>query len=276
LTTRQSLLEVTIMNARKRTLRCGLCAALALSSAGSALAARLHCDQTTYVVAPGASFPVKIYLDMNEAVGGDQMPATGLFSMGVAVTFASSNAVVLSTNDIAIPAGINTDGWGGPGIREVAAGSGRAAGVIPLGAPSGYTNSLMATVTVKSLASGTYQLGLALYRVAPWDNFLDFQGVKLDGLITNFVGATVQVQAAGAPEVRGLSRQTGAVLRIMFANTNFTAASVGVQASPTILPTASWTPEPAAVIRTNSPGQYQADIPLGTATSRFFRVTAAP
>jgi hypothetical protein len=262
------------MNRIERTVGFGFCALLALS--GPVDSARLHFDKTVYSVAPGASFPVQVYLDMNEAAAGDQMPATGLFSMGVAVTFDPVKASVLTTNDISIPAGINTDGWGGPAIREVSSGAARAAGVIPLGAMTGYTNPLVATVTVKNLASGTYQLGLALYRTAPWDNFLDFQGNKLDGLITNFVGATVQVQSAGAPEVRSMSRQTGGVLRILFANTNFTAATVGVQVSPTIYPTASWTTEATAVIRTNSPGQYQADIPMGSPTSRYYRVTARP
>ena len=179
---------------------------VALSLAGSARAARLHFGQTNYTVTAGGTFQAQVYLDMNEAAAGDQMPATGLFSMGVKVILDPLKATVQSTNSIAMPAAIDSDGLGGPGIRAVGQGYAQAAGVVP--GAAGYTNALLATVTIKDVSPGTYQLNLGFYHSAPpWDNFLDMLGNRLDGQINNFVPATVQVQVPGAPGATGGNSQ---------------------------------------------------------------------
>jgi len=265
---------------RRRTRRscAGIAAMLAILLASEAQAARLHFGQASYSVAAGGTFQVQVYLDMNEAATGDQMPATGLFSMGVKVTVDPSKAVVESVSDIVIPEAIDTDGLGGLGIREIGSGYARAAGVIPWAATQGYANPLLVTVTMRSLpgVTGSYPLTLGFYRDAPWDNFLDFQGNKLDGQITSFVGSTVTVIAVvEPPRITGFSRSAAEELTIAFVDPNPVVSTYNAEVCWNAAPVGPWIQITSAVITSSGPGSYQAKVNIqGMPRRAFLRITA--
>ncbi len=261
------------MNAARYAIRL-LITLLLLSS--SAPAARLHFEQSAYAVTAGETLQVRVLVDMDEAVPGDQIPSGGLFSMGVRVTFSPSGVALPGADNLVLPAELNGNGLGGLPEKRIGPDYVGAAGAIAFESNEGYQNPLMLTVNIADLSPGTYSLGLGLLLDGTLANFVDFAtGAVLDAQITNFVSATVVVQSLAArPTILGIDEPVAGVTRIICASTNVTAADVTVEGTHTLVsPGVSWGVEPGVSIVTNAPGLYAISLPTGAYRTRFYRIS---
>ena len=86
-------------------------AGLALFLIGmTAPGAGLHFNQARYVALLGQDLHVQLCLDMDADLPGDQLPAEGLFSVGVSVAF---DPAVASPGTVALPPELDGNGLGG-------------------------------------------------------------------------------------------------------------------------------------------------------------------
>ena len=154
----------------------------------------VHFDNSSYTVTTGGTFSVQVFLDMDSITAGDQVPASGLFSMGFKINYLNSKAEVTNTSWIVLPTAISTDGLGGAAPESFGAGYVGAAGAESLAATSGYMSPLLATVTIHDLSAApdSYTLTLSKY-YTPGDNFVQYgQSANFDSTIS-FGTATVNV-----------------------------------------------------------------------------------
>ena len=254
--------------------RLGVLFAAFLSLVAGVHAAGLHFDRAEYVLgSSNAVFEVQLLLDMDDTAPGDQLPARGLFSMGAKVVFHPAAASVNSTNSIEIPAELNSNGLGGPAIRETGLGYAGGGGVAVGG--SGYMAPLMLTVSVQGLTAGEYELTPALFFDSPRANFLDFDGVVLDDQITNFVASTVRV-LSGRPRILSLWQAPGERVKVVFESSAHAEDDFVLEATTDLSGTPSWSPAAAAASQTLQPAMYAIEADAGSAAARWYRVVAKP
>jgi len=143
-------------------------------------------DKQEYLVHTGGSFTVQLHID--------PIPAEGLYSMGVKITFPVSKLQVLQISDIIVPPPLNSDGWGGPPDKSLGNGYAGAAGAVVVFEP--YLDSLILSVLLHDLTPETvgfeqYPLNVELFYLPPKTNFVDFEGQDVDSLIA-FGNASVK------------------------------------------------------------------------------------
>jgi len=147
-------------------------------------------DKPEYVIHAQDEYTVNVHID--------PVPATGLYSVGVKVTFPQENATVLEESDIVLPAELNSDGWGGAPDKSTGDGYAGAAGAVVQLQP--YNDSLVLSVQLTDLTAegvdfDSYTLGLEFYYTSQV-NFVDFTISELDSLIA-FTTASVNVTVKG-------------------------------------------------------------------------------
>jgi hypothetical protein len=260
-----------MLHARRIRWLTALCLAVA-----HARAAQLRFDHSVYDAVPGQPFQVRVLLDMDESLPGDQMPPPGLLTLGLRVTFDPTNAVAGGASAILLPPEMNDNGLGGPPVRETGPGYAGAYGARPpppIG-ETGYTNPLLVTITLTNLSARSFTIRPGLFYSSTLANFTDFDGGVMDGTITNFVPATVRV--AALPGFTAVGRPQHDRLRLRIEVTNFTPEALTLRGASSLIAGSEWTPVSGVVWRTNAPGRYEADVPYGAASQRFFRVGARP
>jgi len=147
-------------------------------------------DKVEYVIHAQDEYTVHIHID--------PVPAAGLYSVGVKVTFPQENATVLEESNIVLPAEINSNGFGGPPYKTIGAGYAGASGAVVQLQP--YYGSLVLSVQLTDLTAegvdfDSYTLGLEFYYNSQ-ANFVDFTISELDSLIA-FTTASVNVTVKG-------------------------------------------------------------------------------
>src|SRR5262245_37049446 len=112
-------------------------------------------DQPRYDISPQETFSAKILID--------PVPASGLSSFGVKLSFDPGNAAVAGLASVSVPAELDFNGVAGDGAVKVT-GPGFAAtkGTINFFSPGlqPYAGPLLATFAVSDLAPGPYTLRL--------------------------------------------------------------------------------------------------------------------
>ncbi len=168
-------------------------ALIAASAAQGAYTVRFG-EEIVSIVA-GETFLVRIVLDADDAEPGNQPLPSGLFSMGIEVTYDPAHAEVAGPDAIVLPAEIDGDGVGGPAPKAVEPGRSAVTGAVALDAVEGYMGGLLATFEISDRSSApgtTYLLTPGFFFQDTRVNFLDFEGNILDAEI-RFEGAQVEV-----------------------------------------------------------------------------------
>ena len=246
-------------------------AGLALFLIGmTAPGAGLHFNQARYVALLGQDLHVQLCLDMDADLPGDQLPAEGLFSVGVSVAF---DPAVASPGTVALPPELDGNGLGGSAPLTVTSGYVGTAGVIDFDATNGYTDAVVLDLELSHAAPGTYTLTPGLYFPSPRANFLDMEtGTVLDDQITNFVSSTVLV--ISQPRITLATRPTADALTLICQlASNMTPASITLEKATPTAGAATWTPALAIPVTPTTAGLYQVDIPLPSATSGWYRIS---
>lgn len=234
-------------------------------------AGQLHFERSTYTVSPGDSFEVRVYLDMDENTPGDQLPASGLFSVGAQITYDPANATS-TVNDIVLPAAVDGNGIGGPAFKDAGAGYVGAAGVVDFDATEGYMDSLVMTVTITDLATGTYPLDVEFYFVPPTANFVEYDPPTrvLDEEITNFVSTTVQ--ALPNMTIMTMGMPAAGQVRFEFEDSGTGAGSYSVETAEVLADPTVWAAAPGATVTPLGGDLYQVDAVFTGPTQQFYQV----
>lgn len=185
-----------------RLLFAGVLGALMLGLSGFAGAAvSVHTEKPTYVIAPGQEFDIRVFLDADDALVGDQALDKGLFSFGVKLVFDPLKLSIAGVSGITAPSALNFNGFNAGALRQVGTGFAGVKGNINQNVFEVYEDTLIATFRVKDLSGGgTYGVGLQLHKTLGDSEqlFLDGDGNVLDGG-ASFVGA--QVTAVPEPSI---------------------------------------------------------------------------
>lgn len=142
-------------------------------------------DRDVYEVNEGATFTAHIQMP--------EMPAAGLFSMGLTVTYDAASAEVVN---VSLAPQLNGDGLGGPPRIELSPGVARIAGA--QAGPQIFTGTTLVSVTFANLASlgSSYAVRLETFSSSSqFDVFIDGGGGSLDEQI-EFGSATITVVPA--------------------------------------------------------------------------------
>jgi hypothetical protein len=218
----------------------------------------------------GRDLQVQLLLDMDQDLPGDQVPAEGLFSAGVSVTF---DPTVASPAVVALPTELDSNGLGGSAPVTMASGFVGTAGVIDFDATNGYAGAVVLNLDFSHAAPGAYTLTPGLYYPAPGANFVDMEaGTVLDDQITNFVSSTVLV--ISQPRITLATRPTADAMTLTCQlSSNTTPVSITLERATPTAGSATWAPALAIPVTPTTPGLYQADIPLPSATSGWYRIS---
>ncbi|MFT5124283.1 MAG: hypothetical protein ACI9TH_003254 [Kiritimatiellia bacterium] len=235
---------------------------------GSLLAVSAHgyelrFQQAEYQVITGQVYEVRVLID--------PVPTNGLFSVGVRMNYDSNFVQVVSTNDIILPAALDSNGLGGPSLKELRPGSAAGAGALDLEATNAYAQAKVMTFRLQNLAaSGTvYQLDLDFFFDTNTNraDFVAFtNGEVLDARITNQVSSTVRVVSGNLePEpvtIVDLSPPLAAVGRLAFTNITTALFDYVLEANTNEVDDLGWMPVAGGVLSTNAPGQFEFSLPV--------------
>ena len=248
-----------------------VCFLAAIVFPGAVFSGSLRFDRPVYDVVPGESFNVQVFLDMDDAVPGNQPPTSGFLSMGTRVLFDQALAQVTNVNDITVVPELDSDGLGGPAGKEAEPGNAGAFGVLPFGAPNAYFGTLLVTITIENLAArGTYTLTPAFFNNPPVVNFVDNLVGSLDSAITNFVTSVVRV--ASGVRITEVNPLGGDQIAIHFTDAGGAASGWQLECANSIIGDPDWTETEPAILSTNAPGTFQWTVEVGGRTGSFFRV----
>ena len=233
--------------------------------------AQLRFGQSAYTVGLGGTVEVQVLLDTDEAPG-DQMPAGGIFSMGVEITFEPGGAVVSDTNDLALPAGLDGNGIGGPAIKGLQSDCAGAAGAVGFVATTGHDDPVILTVSITGASAGTHTLGLGLLFDSPQANFVEYDtGHMLDEEITDFGSATVTV-TAGDMEIRSIDPTAPDQVRFVFEDGGSGTQTYSVKTAPILGTPTAWTVDPAATVTPLGGGMFQVDADFVGPVQQYYQV----
>jgi hypothetical protein len=201
-------------------------------SAPAGAAVRVGFNQPVYSIGPGATFPVVITIDGNDATPLvlDPVP-NGLFAYSLEMTITPSSAATVQSVSVVPPlnfSGVSSQAMVLPAVLP-ASGSITITGNVQLGIPVvDYTGTTIATIFMTDAppANASYNLALAIHEIGPpasFDSFVDGSGNVLDG---NIVFGTAQVNVTTVPptSVPALSRLGVVTLSVLL----FSAMAVAV------------------------------------------------
>ena len=233
-------------------------------------AAELRFDQPAYVVTPGQTFQVDLYLDMNALAPGAQPPGAGLLSAGTRVSINPVVDLVTSASAIIVPSPLDYGAFGGTAEREFGPGYAGALGLVEALAP--YYDPLVLTLAIALDTPGVYEITPALFYSDTRANVLDGAFNVLDDQITNFVSSSITVQSlSAAPRIIGIA-PSGEDILITFMHTNAPPGGWYEVDGASNAPPLPWMPEPDADITTNAPGLYTARVAMSNFVARFYRI----
>jgi hypothetical protein len=159
-------------------------------------------DQIHYDVSQNQVLEVDVVLDADDSVGGNQVLPNDLFSMAFEVIFNSSIVDVSGSDQVDLPAALNTDGLGGSPV--ITAGTGLSSVRVVAAAPiaqlyngelggDGVTRQMrLATISMSTQGLGDFTLGLGFIPSRTLESFLDGTPSVLDSDIS-FESSTVSV-----------------------------------------------------------------------------------
>ncbi|MBM3878590.1 MAG: hypothetical protein FJ387_02570 [Verrucomicrobia bacterium] len=241
-----------------------------------ARAGQLLFDQGEYEAPVGQPFQVRIELDMNDSLPGPHL-LQPLFSMGVRVVFPAGAAQVQGLSDLAVTPALDSNGLGGPALKESGPDYAAAAGALKAGFPV-TLDPLVLTLTLLNLSATPYELRLAFFRPPPWANFHDVAGTTLDGQITTLGTATVTTPGSTVIRLTGIQPASqAATVEITFIGPDRPATAFALEATSAI-EGQPWTTILDATILKTGARTYRATAPLTLTPTpqQFFRIVGTP
>ena len=160
---------------------------LFLTTGGAVPAAQagllIHTELDRYEVMPGESFDIRVYLDADDGLPGNQKLPNGLFSYGVKLEFDSEKLALVGSDAIRVPDALNFNGFSTGAARQIGDGFGGVKGNVDQLTSEPYEESLIASFLVKDISGGgAYEVKLSPHRtLGPSEQlFLDGAGEVLD------------------------------------------------------------------------------------------------
>ena len=144
---------------------------------------RIHTELDRYEMTPGETFDIRVHLDADDGLPGDQKLLYGLFSYGVKLEFDPEKLALVGSDAIRVPDALNFNGFSAGAARQVGDGFGGVKGNIDQLSNEPYEESLIASFLVKDISGGgAYEVKLTPHRtLGPSEQlFIDGAGEVLD------------------------------------------------------------------------------------------------
>jgi hypothetical protein len=162
---------------------------------------RIHAELDRYEVTPGEVFDIRVYLDADDSLPGDQTLPNGLFSYGVKLEFDPDRLTLVGADAIQVPDALNFNGFSAGAARQTGVGFGAVKGNIDQVGADPYAGSLIASFRVSDTsAGGAYEVRLSPHRtLGPSEQlFVDGAGEVLDAQMQF---GTAQIVAVPEPSM---------------------------------------------------------------------------
>jgi hypothetical protein len=161
----------------------------------------IHPELDRYEVTPGETFDIRVHLDADDGVPGDQKLLYGLFSYGVKLEFDPEKLALVGSDAIRVPDALNFNGFSAGAARQLGDGFAGVKGNIDQVRFEPYEESWIASFVVRDISGGgTYAVKLSPHRtLGPSEQlFLDGVGEVLDARLQF---ATAQIVAVPEPSM---------------------------------------------------------------------------
>jgi hypothetical protein len=161
----------------------------------------IHAELDRYEVTPGEAFDIRVHLDADDGLPGDQKLAYGLFSYGVKLEFDPDKLALVGPAAIQVPDALNFNGFSAGAAQQIGDGFAGVKGNIDQLGFEPYEESLIASFRARAISAGeVYEVKLAPHRtLGPSEQlFVDGAGQVLDAQMQF---ATTQILAVPEPSM---------------------------------------------------------------------------
>ena len=162
---------------------------------------RIHAELDRYEVTPGGPFDIRVHLDADDGLPGDQKLPNGLVGYGVKLEFDPEKLALVDPNPIRVPDALNFNGFSAGAARQTGDGFAGVKGNIDQLGFEPYEESWIASFLVKDISGGgAYEVKLSPHRtLGPSEElFVDGAGAVLDARMQF---ATAQIVAVPEPSM---------------------------------------------------------------------------
>ena len=115
---------------------------------------RIHTELDRYDVMPGETFDIRVFLDADDSVPGEQSLPNGLFSYGVKLEFDPAKLALVGPEAIRVPEALNFNGFSMGAARQVGDGYGGVKGNIDQVSLEPYEDPWIASFLVMEISGG--------------------------------------------------------------------------------------------------------------------------
>jgi hypothetical protein len=147
---------------------------------------RIHTELDPYEVTPGEAFDIRVYLDTEDGLPGDQKIPTGLFSYVVKLEYDPEKLALVGPDAIRVPDALNFNGFSAGASRQMGDGFAGVKGNIDQLRFEPYEESWIASFLREDISGGrAYEVKLSPRRsLGPSEQlFLDGVGKVLDARV---------------------------------------------------------------------------------------------